>query len=181
MCFVYIVVQSQNNHIDFKGISVNGHIDKFVNELKKQGFTEDYRSNGDVVMKGEFTGKDALVFILSTKKTKTVWKVSVYVDEDASWERLKSDYYEYVKLYTTKYGAPSDHFEFFMKPYYEGDGYELQALEKEKCFYSSYFHIEKGTISVNITRTGNVSLTYEDGINAAIMKGEKQSSALDDI
>ena len=52
-----------------------------------------------------------------------------------------------VELFTKKYGEPKDHFEFFSSPYYEGDGYELQALRKEKCNYISFWTLDKGDYS----------------------------------
>lgn len=169
------------NHLEFRGVPIDGHRDKFVAEMKKLGYQEVYRNETGVAMEGTFTNKDAKLLILATVKSKTVWKVAAQIDEDASWSQLKSDYYEYVKLYKTKYGEPFDHFEFFSSPYYEGDGYELQALRNDKCTYSSFFATEKGILSVSIISSGRLSLVYEDKINTSLMNTEKESSVLDDI
>lgn len=65
--------------------------------------------------------------------------------------------------------------------YYEGDGYELQALKNDKCTYSTYFKTEKGTLNVAITSSGNLSLGYEDKINTEIQTEEKNNADLNDI
>ena len=169
------------NHMEFRGVPINGHRDSFVSEMKKLGYSEVYRNETGIAMKGQFTNKDADIIILASAKTKTVWKVAAQIDEDASWSKLKSDYFYYVELYTSKYGQPSDHFEFFSSPYYEGDGYELQALRKDKCTYSTFFTTNSGTIMVKITNSGRLSLEYEDKINSNQDSKEKERSVLDDI
>lgn len=176
-----VAAMAQNGHLEFKGVPIDGNIDNFVSELKKQGFEELHRLDAGAIMKGNFTGKDANIYILPSAKTKTVWKVSAQFGEDESWQDLKSYYFEYVKLYASKYGEPSNHFEFFSSPYYEGDGYELQALRKDKCNYLTAFELSNGVITISITTQGKVSLSYEDSKNAEIMKQEKKSNALDDI
>ena len=88
--------------------------------MEKNGFTLQKSPREHVaLMKGLFTGKWVEVLILSSPKTKTVWKVSVYYSKQESWTSLKSDYNEMVELFTKKYGEPKDHFEFFSSPDYE--------------------------------------------------------------
>lgn len=175
------IVSFAQNHLEFRGVPIDGHINTFVSKMNKIGYSEVYRNESGAIMKGKFTNQDAELIIVATAKSKTVWKVAAHLDEDASWSKLKSDYFEYVNLYISKYGQPSNHFEFFSSPYYEGDGFELQALKNDKCHYATYFTTDNGTLSVSISSSGNLSLSYEDNINANLMTKEKQSSALDDI
>jgi hypothetical protein len=86
-----------------------------------------------------------------------------------------------VELYTSKYGQPSDNFEYILSPYYEGDGFELQALRNEKCTYSTFFITDSGFIIVKMTNSGKLSLEYEDKTNSDQDSKEKESSVLDDI
>lgn len=168
-------------HIEFKGIPLNGSSMSFASKLKAKGYEQVYHSNFDYVLKGQFTGKEATVYVLGTRSSGTVWKVVAQLPEEDSWAHLKSDYNKYIELFTQKYGTPSDHFEFFSTPYYEGDGYELQALKNDKCTYSTYFKTEKGTLNVAITSSGNLSLGYEDKINTEIQTEEKNNADLNDI
>ena len=70
---------------------------------------------------------------------------------------------------------------FFSKPYYEGDGYELQALRKEKCHYISFYKLPLGAAIVEISQFGHIQIGYEDNINYELKKKEEESEALDDI
>lgn len=167
-------------HLDFRGVPIDGHIDNFVSKMEGLGYTLDNKSDKSAKMSGQFTGRNVELWIFYTRKTHTVWKVVMYFDED-SWSSLKSDYFEYKKLYTQKYGEPSSSYEFFSKPYYEGDGYELQALRKEKCHYLSLYKLDTGTIAVQISEFEQLKLAYEDEINSDLMTEEKNSAALDEI
>ena len=173
---------SQESHIEFKGIPLDGTLPSFIkkmeeNEFKFEKFPRDYVA----MMNGLFTGKYVDIYILSSPKSKTVWKVSAYYTKKELWTSLKSDYKEMVELFEKKYGAPSSHYEFFSKPYYEGDGYELQALRKEKCDYVSFWDTDKGTIAVEINKWGQIQVGYEDRINQKIKEKEANENSINDI
>lgn len=173
----------QINHAKFKNIPINGSLKSFIQKMEEDGFKLDYlfKDNASAIMKGEFTGRSATVFILSTKKGDNVWKVSVDFDTEESWISLRSDYFKYKKYFTQKYGSPSSSYEKFIKPYYEGDGYELQALKNKKCNYISFFNISNGVAAVELSNDGNVRIGYEDNYNASLRSLEKAESALEDI
>ncbi len=98
--FIANYIYSQDSHIEFKGISLDGSLSSFVEKMEKNGFTLQKSPREHVaLMKGLFTGKWVEVLILSSPKTKTVWKVSVYYSKQESWTSLKSDYNEMVELY----------------------------------------------------------------------------------
>ena len=184
VCIISMTINAQENrHLKFKDIPINGQLDSFVSKLKSKGYTFVYESDDHrgVVLKGKFVDEDAQLLVLGSSKTNTVWKVAVYVDKGASWYTLKNHYYEYVKLYSEKYGKPSDNFEFFSDPYYEGDGFELQALKAEKCIYISYFETPLGMITVGISSSGEIEFVYEDKINSDIWEKEKKQTSRDDI
>lgn len=182
MCLISIAISAQNQqHMEFKGIPIDGNINSFVSKLVQKGFVKEKSVDNAVILKGTFTGKKATIYVLGTPTSKTVWKVAVYLDKSDSWYKLKSDYKEYVELFTQKYGQPSDNFEFFSKPYYEGDGYELQALRLDKCTYMTAYRTPQGIVDVNIASTCKVCIVYEDGINVALKSQEQKKSTLDDI
>lgn len=140
---------SAQEHLEFRGIPIDGHLNSFVSKMKSIGYTVHEEDGNVVVMKGKFTNKDVLLAVIASVKTHIVWKVSVLFDEASSWSSLKSDYLEYKELFTNKYGMPRS-YEFFSKPYYEGDGFELQALRNEKCTYASFFENSVGYIGVRL-------------------------------
>ena len=167
-------------HLDFRGVPIDGHIDDFVSKMEGLGYVLDKKADNIATMNGKFTGRDVELYVFSSLKTKTVWKVVMYFDK-GSWSSLKSDYFEYKKLYTQKYGKPSASYEYFSDPYYEGDGYELQALRKEKCHYFSMYNVEAGLLAVQISEYEQLKIAYEDKANTELKRNEQTSSALDEI
>ena len=181
--FCITTVQSQSQHMLFKNIPIDGALDSFVRKMEREGFTTtySYQDGTVVVMKGPFIGQICEIYIIATNNTKTVWKVVAQLPQKKSWNTLKTDYFKLKELYTTKYGQPSDSFEFFSKPYYEGDGYELQALRKDKCNFVTFFTFQEGGITVKIGTDGNINLAYEDFINSEIDTKEKEDIITEDI
>ena len=173
--------QNDDTHLEFRGIPIDGKIDSFVNKLERLGYTVSKQAGSNVIMKGTFAGKDATLFILGTPKTNTVWKVAVNFSEASSWSSIKSDYKYYKEMFTKKYGTPKDVYEFFAKPYYEGDGYELQALRVEKCFYFTSYEVTGGTIVVQMSRFEYIQIIYEDSQNYTIKSNEENDAVIDDI
>lgn len=168
-------------HLDFRGVPIDGHLDDFVTKMEGMGYTVKQRDGEIVMMTGQFTNNNVELWIVSSRQTKTVWKVVVDFSKNSSWSSLKNSYFEYKNLYTKKYGSNNKAFEFFSKPYYEGDGYELQALRGEKCTYATFFLAENGTITVALTKFENLQIRYEDKTNADKSSKEKTASALDEI
>ena len=175
------VTAFSQEHLTFNGVPINGTLEEFVQKLESKGFKLVEYMGSNAVMKGDFAGNSATLFILGSKKTKTVWKVAAQFADKDSWSDLKSQYNSYKDMYTQKYGKPSDHFEFFSKPYYEGDGYELQALRKGKCNYISFYNIANGTICVELSKSECLQLGYEDKINTGIAREEKNTTVMEDI
>ena len=168
-------------HLDFRGIPIDGHIDNFIAKMKTLGYTISSKDDVSAIMKGKFTNRDADIFILATPQTKTVFKVFVDFEKESSWSTLKNNYFDYKELYIKKYGETEHAYEFFSKPYYEGDGYELQALTKEKCTYATFFKTQNGIVVVELTKYECLRLAYEDKINIELRDKEKTASALDEI
>ncbi len=158
---------------EFLGIKVDGKKDAAINAFKSKGFRVDSDINKDVVtMIGNAGGKNFEINIVCSPKSKTVWKFSVYLPAQISWESLRSDYYEYLKILTDKYGEPKSKFSFFSSPYEEGDGYEMIGVGVEKCTYSAYWSDQIG-ISIKITKYKQVNIRYENAVNSAIDDKEK--------
>lgn len=151
-CAILFAIAAQaQEHMTFKGISMNCTLSSFVSQLTAKGYTKLYMNEKGAVLSGDFAGKqDCKIFVLGTSSSKVVWKVAVKFPEKVSWHSLKSEYNTLKESYTEKYGNPQT-FEYFSTPYYEGDGYELQALSLEKCTYSSFFSSPQGIINLEIT------------------------------
>jgi len=173
-------------HMTFKNIPIEGNINDFVEKMEAQNFSVEEKLDGVITMKGSFAGfDDCRIYLIFSKKSQTVWKVTVSLPEQVSWTSTKSRYEDYKEKYTQKYGRPTKSYEFFLSPYERGDGYELQAISLEKGYYSTYWKSNLGTIVVEIEATSNskgwVRLLYEDAAGVEIMKAEKNAAIEDDI
>ena len=168
-------------HMTFKGVSMGCNITTFVSQLESKGYTKKLLQDNGAVLSGSFAGKDdCIIFVLCTESTKTVWKVAVKFPEQTSWYSLKSEYNTLKASYTEKYGTPKS-YEFFSSPYYEGDGYELQALRMDKCTYASYFSTPVGDIGLEMTDDKCIRVSYEDAANVKIRRVEKERAVSSDI
>jgi len=165
----------------FRDIEIDGKLNEFVSKMKGLGYTfiENYKNTA--IMEGNFIGKECRIFILSTPKTKTVWKVAVFLPKESSWRSLKSEYNSVKEQITQKYGKPTKSFNFFSSPYYEGDGYELQAIKNEKCTYYSYWNSENGAITLKISTDCEIIIGYEDDTNSELDDTESNEKIQGDL
>lgn len=168
-------------HLQFKGIPIDGNIDDFANQLELSGFILSGKFENIYAFTGQFVTKDVELYVYCTSKTQKVWKVAIYLPAIGSWFNLKDECEYFKNQFSIKYGMPTDQFNFFIEPYFEGDGYELQAFDQEKAIFSSYWTIHNGTVVVDISKSGQVRLCYEDAENAEIMDKEKDCVVLDEI
>lgn len=79
-----------------------------------------------------------------------------------------STYDELSKTLEEKYGKPSDRYRHFTTPYFEGDGYEQQAIRLGKGLLASYWiggegsQKEKvGALGLSVTEKLTVLISYE--------------------
>jgi hypothetical protein len=157
---------------EFMGVKVGGNETAFINAFKAKGFTLDAKKHPTVnTMKGVINGQPVDLYVLATPKTHLVWKISIFYPEQASWSSLKYDYNKMLSILTEKYGEPSNKFDFFSSPYYEGDGYEMTAVAIEKCTYASFW--DNPMVSLQISKYKQVKISYENKENSALDDKEK--------
>lgn len=139
IAIIIAIAANAQSHLQFMGIDIDGNCSSFVQKLSAKGFTlKENIETGGAIMHGTFTGKNVEVYILVTPISKQVMSVSVYYPKDNSWSSIKYDYFKLKNSFKQKYPLEKE-FEFFSNPYYEGDGYEMQAVQNDKCHYVSFF------------------------------------------
>lgn len=152
-------------HIQFMGVPLNGTVKSFVTKMQNKGFTIDTKfDDGNIMMRGTFTNRDIELFIFGTPESKQVYKVVIYYPKKETWKALKNDYFNVKALFDRKYELDSD-YAFFMDPYDEGDGDEIEAVENDKCRFVSFYNATGGMIGVQISTYRQIKVTYEDEIN----------------
>jgi len=157
---------------EFLGIKVGGTRQEAINKFKAKGFVVIGKSSNTAIsMRGKAGENDVDLVIVNSPTSKKVWKFAVFLPERTTWDRLKSDYEYYVNLFTEKLGSPSESYSNFVSPYYEGDGYEMSAVGIDKCNYVAFWD----GIYIEITKWKQVSVCYENKVNAEISKKEKDA------
>jgi hypothetical protein len=157
--FISFSVNSQS----FDGVPISGDLPTAIARYKAKGYIfEKFIDNG-AILKGKIAQTPIEIFVFVTPKTKRVYKIVGYLDEDISWVALKSTYNRFHEIITTKYGVADGDYEDFTTPYFEGDGYELSAVALEKVNYSAYWLNKLSlNIGVEISKFKQVKITYEN-------------------
>lgn len=158
----------------FDGVPISGDLPTAISRFKEKGYSlTKYIENG-VIMKGKVAGESVELFIFNTVKSKVVFKISVYFEEQQAWRSLKSQYQRVLDILKGKYGDPDNSYTDFEDPYFEGDGYEMSAVQLEKCNYVAYW-LKKDNLSlaIEISKWKQVNITYENDANMAIQKQER--------
>lgn len=163
----------------FMGVKVAGTTTEFSNQLKLKGFQLSSESTASLtVMKGKLGGESVELLIVGSPKTHLTSKLVVVYPTQETWYSLLDNYQKVKKILTEKYGEPDKGYEFFESPYELGDGYELQAVKLEKCFYVKVWHetekFPNQTLAVRISPSLHVSLIYENNENMALAEEEQK-------
>lgn len=169
-------------HFTFKGISITGTVDSFAKQMVTKGFTLKDKNERAALFSGKFANEtDTQVLAMGTEKSNTVYMVIVQFSKQTTWSSLKGQYMDFKESLTVKYGAPTTCTEEFYDPYYEGDNYEMQAVSREKCKYTSFFESQHGNVMLTISDDKCVTLLYVDNDGHAIHLAEERSAVLDDL
>lgn len=172
---------SDNNlHLRFNGIPITGSLNNVQNKLTAKGFRFARKEGDAVEMVGKFANEKCSIVLYATPKTKTIYQIIVDYGKGDSWGLLKSHYLQLKKLLKEKYNVQPFSVEKFIDPYYEGDGYELQATRCSKCLYLSRFTLNNGEITLFISDE-RVLISYQDKKGNELNEQEVKELSLDDL
>ena len=145
------------------GVSISGDLETAVSKFKQKGYTfYKYITHG-AIMKGVMNYQEVELFIYLTPKSKKIFKMVLYFPTENTWRSLSDSYDHLLGVLKNKYGTPDNSYSYFTTPYYLGDGYELQAVEAEKCGYSAYwFKRSNLTLAIDISQFKQVRISYEN-------------------
>lgn len=174
----------KGNHLAFKGVPITGDPQVAIIALESKGFStiQPYSTyDHGALLHGTFAGiQDCNIFIGGTAKTDTLYMIGVFLPPSNNWYNLKDQYYSYKEKLSNKYGEPKS-FEYFDDPYYEGDGYEISALDNGKCHFTSIFKVERGSIIVSLSSQESVMIAYQDSEGNTINSEEMNDLADNDL
>ena len=159
-------------HLSFKGISIEGSMESFCEKLADKGFTELGNDGNTTLFTGDFTGRNATVGVISDDDGENVYSVVVLFDSSGEWNVLVSTYKYYKDLYTRKYGKPTKTIEknselMSMNPSNTG---LMAEVHQGRVTWGSLWSITGGEIEISIEKTsgiyeGAVVIRYRDAQN----------------
>lgn len=164
---------------EFLGIKPSGNKDYTINQFKAKGFTESKVSNEiGVFMNGKVNGKDVNLVIVWTPKTKLITTFAVYLPERKTFDALVDDFEQYLALFNSKYGNTENVERVFKTPYELNDGYEMNAVELEKCTYGAYWTNDNQPIhlAVEISKYKQLKITYQNTENFKL--GQRENAQI---
>ena len=170
--FSLFIALSTNAQV-FDGVEVAGDLPTAIAKFKAKGYVfKKFLDNG-AILNGKVGLRNAEVYIYVTPKSRIVYKFSIYLEEQTTWNSLKSDYDKYFEIFKKKYGEPDNQYSFFSSPYKDGDGYEMTAVTLEKATFSAYWLSKNNTsVSISISKWSQVQLIYENDSNTDLKEKE---------
>ena len=176
------LAQSQTSkHLLFKGVPIEGTLDKFVSKIKQNGFTEVGSEGGFSSLKGDFASyKGCNVVITTLQGNDLVGKVTVNFPGQNTWSSLASNYFNLKEMLTEKYGKPTESIEKFTSGNSEDDGFKYTQVRMDRCRYVTTYEIDRGSIQLSIKGNASSSfviLTYSDKIDTSKIRAK----ALEDL
>lgn len=157
-----------DGHLTFKGIPINGPVEKIRAKIIDIGFKPD----GEALV-GRFAGLKVKVYVASNEDMNLAYSVIVHSEQEKSWLSLKRKYLSVRELYIKKYDQPVEDIQRFASPYDEGDGDELEATDDMKCFYKSRFSVPGGEVSIFIAKR-SIMIFFDDAINKKYAENEEE-------
>lgn len=167
----------KSTHLKFKGVPIDGTLDKFVERMRRGGFELVEKDDDSAVLTGDFAGfKECAIYVSTLEDKDLVWAIVVAVPERDQWEYLYGDYKYLKDMLTKKYGKPSSCVEKFQGPFGlkpTDDGDRMNYVEDDKCKYETRFKTSNGEIILWIAHDNRqcyVSLQYSDKENRSAIR-----------
>lgn len=152
LCFSALARAEQPTFADIRWGALQDEVRK---QLTSKGFTSGATDkDGDFKFEGQLVGHKAqgLALFSDGKVAKIIVRIITPDNKAIETYRSMKD------VLAKKYGKPSSDYEFFKKPYYDGDGYEAQAIRVGKATFSSFWG---SALNLEIHESLTVQLHYE--------------------
>jgi len=167
----------------FNGIFIGGSLSSFHSKMIAKGYKYKEAISPNVYLySGKIGVEQVEVFVMASPKSKIVSKVNLFFPIENSYESLLESMNEKKDLYTQKYGECEHCVVNFSTPYFEGDGYEQQAVETGNYTNSCIWLLpNEFAILLKVFKTMQIEVTYENTKNHEITIKEYQNSQLEKL
>lgn len=155
-------------HFSILGIEINGTQADFKRKmLKLDGMRYDNNTYDIWVYYGKFEGMSETEFyVTANDNTYNVYKVTMYMPEQSSWNALKNRYMTYFNRLKNHSGLRMESSTTgFDSPYREGAGNELEGVSNGDCNYESAFYNGQVYITLRISMYKQIQLSIYDLAN----------------
>ena len=173
--FMFVMAQTPNNHLTFKGIPITGTLEDFAQKMEAKGFRKISSATNFIAFEGEFAGySECKIFVHKVPNRNIVHKVVVFFPKESSWARLEEEYNKFKGMLTNKYGEPTLRSEKFKEGALTfSDSAKRLSLKEGNCDYWTQWEVYNGCIEIKIipindTYDGKNRLTYFDKINCVL-------------
>lgn len=162
----------------YDGIEVGKNIASTKNIIISRGYKYyNALTDNSITYYKYVNGTKTYITVVYTPYTYLVWKLMVSVDYAYSWMDAKSKYLKYIGILSDKYGTNVNSSVTFESPYYEGDGYEIQALYLDKAeIYTIYKDKNDNLIMLELDSfskdKAEILIHYENTIVSEVNKQE---------
>lgn len=138
----------------FADLAWGSSIAATAKQLKVKGFSTKVDSDGDLRFEGTLLSHRCVGFAVFGNEKLLKVQVAIATPD----HKARGVYSDLRETLINKYGEATDTFEFFLDPYYDGDGYEEQAIRVGKGHFATYWG---SALSIEITEKLAVRLSYE--------------------
>lgn len=164
-------------HLKFKGVPIDGTLQKFVSRMKGEGFAYvGDTEGGSSVLEGDFAAYVGCRIYVSTLMNKDlVSQITVVFPKQDQWRNLYGNYKNLKEMLTEKYGKPASCTERFQDSVYaDDDSSRMLGVSLNVCQYITRFQADNGEITLSIEHgkfsTCYVKLTYKDAVNSRAVR-----------
>lgn len=148
-------------------IPIDGKRAEMVEKLKQNGFIEKTQENETAVeLKGTYFNQKAWLRLYNSKKTKTLYLVDIFLQKN-TFKNVYQQYIHYREILTGIYGKPSEIVDDDPKEIFDS-AYELGLYT-----FSTSYEVSEGLIMLEISNKNRIEISFQDKINAQIMRNEK--------
>lgn len=174
--------QSDSEHLNFKGVPIDGTLGEFVSKMESAGFKYLAEQDGIVILQGDFAGfKGCTIVVATLKSTNIVNTIGVMFSEQNDWASLENSYGHLKSMLTEKYGEPLECVEKFQGYDPQTDSQKLNKLKFDECTWYTTYSTPKGDIQLSIDNQSVMScfvaLRYFDRINTEAVR----TQAMEDL
>ena len=174
--FLFVIVVlisscSSKGHLKFNDVPIDGHLDKFANELTKTGFIRsDTLLKNEIILSGKFLNKECRISVFGTSKNNVAYKVIAELPTEVK-DSLQYSFENIQKQLSSTYGGGTTRYKQYKNPerfMFNERGLKRQIMKGDCSRYNN----GSGIVLMEV-QDGFISITYLDKLNNEIRKREK--------